>query len=72
MRSSVRDDVGPYSVTLPSYARAENSGASRALYAPFLIESCRGDELRIALKDELTGPGRASHQPAHARDDLIL
>jgi FtsP/CotA-like multicopper oxidase with cupredoxin domain len=49
-RTTVRSDVGPYSVTLPGYARA-NSPAAQDSYAPFVIESCRGDELSIDLEN---------------------
>lgn len=55
VRSSPRDDVGPYTVTLPGYARPGLQPTADS-YAPFLIEACRGDTLRLTLRNDWSTP----------------
>ena len=59
-RATVRNDVGPYSVTLPGYARPD-VGAAADSYAPFLIEACRGDQLRIDLENAPPGQTQSAN-----------
>ena len=49
VRNSLRNDVGPYSVTLPGYA----TDGKQDSYRPFLIRAKPGDTLRIDLVNEL-------------------
>lgn len=51
-RESMRHDVGPFSVHLPGYATTP-SDVGRDSYVPLRIEACRGDTLRVALKNKL-------------------
>ena len=49
VRNSLRNDVGPYSVTLPGYA----TDGIQDSYRPFLIKAKPGDTLRIDLVNQL-------------------
>ena len=49
VRNSLRNDVGPYSVTLPGYA----TDGTQESYRPFLIKAKPGDTLRIDLVNQL-------------------
>ena len=49
VRNSLRNDVGPYSVTLPGYA----TDGKLDSYRPFLIRAKPGDTLRIDLVNQL-------------------
>jgi FtsP/CotA-like multicopper oxidase with cupredoxin domain len=52
VRNSSRNDVGPYRVTLPGYAKvAADKGEDS--YRPFLIRGKPGDTLRIDLANQL-------------------
>ena len=52
VRNSLRNDVGPYSVTLPGYA----TDGIQDSYRPFLISARPGDTLRIDLVNQLDDP----------------
>jgi FtsP/CotA-like multicopper oxidase with cupredoxin domain len=52
VRNSLRNDVGPYSVTLPGYA----TDGIQDSYRQFLISASPGDTLRIDLVNQLDDP----------------
>lgn len=60
-RDSIRHDVGPYSVKLPGYTNRP-SDMGHDSYAPFIIQACRGDTLRIALINQLPVQGTNLHE----------
>ena len=58
VRNSLRNDVGPYSVTLPGYA----TDGTQESYRPFLIKAKPGDTLRIDLVNQLDAEKPKSRQ----------
>ncbi len=51
VRNALRDDVGPYKVTLPGYSAGKEN-----LYRPFLVTAQPGDTLRFDLTNEFADP----------------
>jgi FtsP/CotA-like multicopper oxidase with cupredoxin domain len=60
-RDSIRHDVGPYTVKLPGYTKSPRDMGHDS-YAPFIIQACRGDTLRIALINQLPVQGTNLHE----------